>query len=69
MTIQRLEWTTEPPTQDGWYWTVEANDIFIVEVSKIGSRMIVNYFGTLEESRVDEFTYWLGPLPIPDPPK
>jgi len=56
-----LQWTTEPPTREGWYWAS-------VDVVGIEARIIVHYPYPSNEN-VDKITHWLGPLPIPELPR
>ena len=60
------EWTTVPPTQDGWYWAADGGEIEIV----LFERGICWAAGQ-DEQYVPEkyYTHWLGPLPVPDVPK
>jgi hypothetical protein len=59
-------WTTDPPTEPGWYW---------VYFGIPGGR-IVQYFKTLDgdvrsgnKDTDKHVKYWLGPLPVPEPPQ
>ncbi len=62
------EWSTEPPTQSGWYWIrngwpqsfvawVEAYESGIVSVGHVGALWSVS-----------DITHWLGPIPEPEKP-
>jgi hypothetical protein len=77
--LEVLEWTTEPPTQVGYYW-VYNKDIgrtwaFMVEVHAVGAEntklanelVARDSFGRRDRP-LSEFTHWLGPLPMPEPP-
>ena len=64
--MSEQEWTTTPPTKEGWYW-----------VSSDGQRIAHNprwYFKTSEGFRgtnkaIDKvWKYWYGPLSQPEPP-
>lgn len=71
------KWTTTPPTEPGWYWATERH----VALPKI---VFARHVGTLDGGKgkpifsidedgdihsVFEYTHWLGPLPVPEPPK
>lgn len=62
-----LEWTTEPPTQEGWYWAHESivNAIVIVRVTE--DLRVRDVF--VRSRALGEYTHWLGPLPLPEMPK
>lgn len=65
-----LNWKTEPPTKEGWYW-VYTKDIgaLIVEIDIINNKIyidkLVDYDIALEAKDV---LHWLGPLPEPNLP-
>ena len=65
-------WTTEPPTEPGWYWvhtTPEDDPINpvteVVELEGPGAAFTLKEHGLSLNTR----THWLGPLPEPEPPK
>jgi hypothetical protein len=67
-------WTTNPPKQEGFYWVRFAdNRITVVEVEKWhDGGMRFTEIGSDEVPKVDDDwspTHWLGPLPVPEPPK
>lgn len=60
-----LEWTTNQPTQEGWYWAKhEDYGKSIVMVIKGEGSVACDLLLSLEG-----FTHWLGPLPEPEAPK
>lgn len=67
-----LEWTSDPPTQEGWYWVDGYFRIGpgVVFVEKLSNGRFEIQFGDLVDY-VDEFPQykWLGPLPVPEIPK
>lgn len=70
-----LEWTTEPPTQEGWYWgchVLENNIIMspvILRVYESNGYHFIFQNG-FEQGRVDKVNYlWLGALPVPEIPQ
>jgi hypothetical protein len=56
-----LEWTTEPPTQEGWYWV--NFKIFVVDYV-----LPVQYPLRDTEENMHLATHWLGPIPEPEKP-
>jgi hypothetical protein len=70
----RMQWTTTPPTEPGWYWVrwniPYIHDVEIVRVYREhqGDRLFVADIGEDAEFELAKFTHWLGPLPIPEPP-
>lgn len=55
-----FEWTTEPPTEAGWYW---------IRAKVIGHEVVgVAQYPYTSNVNIDKITHWLGPLPIPAPP-
>lgn len=64
-----MEWTTETPKIEGWYWFYDDGVMFVLEVTKIGKRMRVE-LGNLDNVPIANFGgHWLGPLEFPAPPK
>lgn len=75
--IQISSWTTTPPVVDGDYWVYEHDDEYFDEPTIVSVTNIKHlseqpyftfWFGGVEYE-LSRVTYWLGPLPIPDPPK
>lgn len=69
----QFQWKTAPPTVDGWYWVSadwrdDAFQVF-VDTTHLQSKIIVWVAGSDVWSEIEEFTHWLGPLPVPAPPK
>ena len=68
-----FEWKTEPPTQEGWYWAKTENGTYLFNLeNNIGADPL--YFestGMYWQEGMDTYkiTHWLGPLPVPEPPK
>jgi hypothetical protein len=72
------KWTTTPPTQEGWYWAMSVDDddspqVVIVDknlgTEKDKHPLIVGAVYVQDEWQLSLFTHWLGPLPVPAPPK
>ncbi|MFH1635785.1 MAG: hypothetical protein ABIG63_17475 [Chloroflexota bacterium] len=59
-----LKWTTEPPTEEGWYWMSMAGvePIVICCVSRVGKIFYMNGNRVLD---VDESDRWAGPIRLP----
>jgi hypothetical protein len=66
--LSGLGWTTTPPTEPGWYWAWCEGD-----TAPVCLNIMITEGGiplTLRTILVaSEFTHWLGPLPVPEPPK
>jgi carbonic anhydrase len=66
-------WTTDPPTEEGWYWAVPQSGVFrkaypalivyVHEDPNAGCLMV------MADTPLIDFTHWIGPLPPPDPPQ
>lgn len=68
-----LEWTTEPPTQTGWYWIYTRKGIFhtyMVHVLKGSTGLYCESIGEELDYVIKDFeiSHWLGPLPLPEMP-
>lgn len=69
-------WSTDEPTEDGWYWTLKGNiDEPIPEIvfalgdmnMRHDERGVYDY-PDMPLVSFSFFTHWLGPLPKPEPP-
>ena len=70
MTLYSMDWTTETPTQEGWYWVVNGNkEIEIVEVYKLDNRLYAWTVTSERDFDLNEFIMWLGPIPPPEMPE
>jgi hypothetical protein len=67
-----MYWTTTPPTVEGWYWALDVLFQHIepvyVEWSIPDRKFIVNQMRNGKEMELSDFSHWLGPLPVPEPP-
>lgn len=68
--MKYFEWTTTPPTVEGWYWVKpryldDSIEPYIVE-AKQGKAYVT---GDDQPDDFDMFSHWLGPLPVPEPPQ
>ncbi len=78
-THKTLQWTTEPPKVEGWYWFRGHHwllDNLNTELSYVSVMNGVISFSPLingpewdHEYDIRNVTHWLGPLPIPEPPE
>lgn len=62
-----LRWTTEAPKELGLYFALLNGVVMVVDFSPADRR--VEFIGSDEGEPVRDITHWLGPLPIPEPPK
>lgn len=65
------EWTTTPPTEPGLYWAWDGERVLAITV---GYDEHVDGLWAFEQqsqygSRLNSYSHWLGPLPVPEPPK
>ena len=63
------EWSTDSPTEDGWYWVYDGEDMGIKDCTLKHGEVVV-WFG-IQFRPVSEYSHWhfLGPLPKPEPPE
>jgi hypothetical protein len=69
-----MEWTTEQPTKEGWYWAFgilkdwggEREVLLVVNVIPYNAPPYVQV--DLENWSIKEFTHWMGPLTTPPLP-
>ena len=67
-----MEWTTDKPTESGWYWIWDNKKPCMVLISPEplvggGTRML----GFVIDGcwfELNEYTYYMGPIPQPEPP-
>lgn len=65
------QWTTEPPTEPGWYWVRQGhNQPIVAWVRALDGKLRVKLFGNTYDSDVTErmFIAWLR-IEAPEPPK
>lgn len=69
--IRMLEWTTTPPTEPGCYWVMTGwgPAIAIVGSFDFSTNLMVKIASGQATYEISNFTHWLGPLPIPEPPE
>lgn len=63
------QWTTEPPTDPGWYWVRQGhNQPIVAWVRELDRKMRVKLFGNAYHNDVDEkmFTHWMK-IEAPEP--
>ncbi len=64
-------WTTTPPTEPGWYWVKredEHREMYRNGAIAYYSGHSVMYPGSSARYDLSSFSYWLGPLLVPEPP-
>ena len=59
------KWTTDKPTQEGYYWAWDGATVDMVDIRMLGE--LVAFIEDIEYE-LDEFTHWIGPLEKPEPP-
>lgn len=60
-------WSTTPPVKEGWYWAVLDGDTLSQAVYLDRSMKIPWPDGGALDRK--DFILWIGPLPVPAPPK
>lgn len=61
--MRPLTWTTERPTQPGWYW-IKGED-YAVQVAQLTDQLWWEGFGEEGFYEANTFTHFAGPLPEP----
>jgi hypothetical protein len=63
-------WTTDPPTVEGLYRAINRDGFaYWVAVHQYEGKYLVSRMGYGHDITLDNYTHWLGPLPIPEPPR
>ena len=63
-----MNWTSEKPTKEGWYWTRKSPDGARREMSVYGGRVTMSYPVWVRGDEEPELAYvwddneWLGPI-------
>lgn len=67
--MDNLSWTTEKPTQSGFYWArgFWRSEIIVIVRVDVGEQW-VELPGTEITDTFDSYTHWIGPLIIPNSP-
>ena len=71
-----MKWTTEKPTQSGWFWVRTIDDrtplkTRMVMITKHGNNLFI-YLPGSPSRPIDEFATfarpveWMGPIPVPE---
>lgn len=65
-----MKWTSEKPTEPGWYWTkLWHGRILVVEVARMPSGSLYFYVPDVTKRADDkDFVLWSGPLELPEKP-
>ena len=62
-TIKSIDWKTETPTQEGWYWVV-------MDYQDPDIKVQVKHLAAGDPPRwLSNVTHWLGPIPPPEMPE
>jgi hypothetical protein len=66
-----MEWTTEAPTEQGWYCVDMLGEVEAVRVvrDEFRGRLIVQFCGSEDDGDLSFFKKWYGPLTLPELPK
>lgn len=65
--LRVLQWTTEPPTQEGLYFACSENGVEITHY-RGRNETDVGIMDIEWRYPLSAFTHWIGPLPVPEPP-
>lgn len=62
-----LEWTTEAPTEHGWYWAKTKFGVYMFYLAESLGELYFESIGEEWNAAMEEYkiTHWLGPLPEP----
>ena len=66
-----LKWTSEPPTQEGWYFMRQGGQMTVCRVV-LYCDSLVAFFGPVKQSvefMAKTGTQWAGPIPEPVEPE
>jgi len=71
LAYETLDWTTEPPTREGWYWAKVIDAENPAWAGKVDLLMVIVLDDGPQYTLRNGFeaTHWLGPLLVPAPPK
>jgi hypothetical protein len=66
-------WTTTPPTEPGFYWAVDhqgdVDCVWLSDDDQIpGAWLGVWVTGIEYPYALADFSHWMGPVPVPEPP-
>ena len=68
-----MEWTTEKPTEAGWYWTRGRGGaiacVLVTTIKDDDDALFVGVPCFADPFPLDYFDVWMGPLPVPELPK
>lgn len=67
--MKEFEWTTTPPTEPGWYQVPFEGGIVFVEVREYINKLVVWATGDDSPDEFSDYSHWLGPIPLAEPPK
>lgn len=63
-------WTTEPPTEEGFYWATNPWGVVLVRVEESNGCLYGIEMDRMDlyPHKLDRFTQWCGPILPPEPP-
>jgi hypothetical protein len=64
-----LQWTTTPPTEEGLYFAYSQEDGVEIVHYRGRNQLDMAVMGIEWRYSLGGYTHWLGPLPVPEPPK
>jgi hypothetical protein len=70
--LYNLQWTTTPPTEEGWYWVLDGEPYIAEVFYSYNHRLCADFTDENVPTPIDELpgiTHWLGPLPVPELPE
>jgi hypothetical protein len=63
-----MEWTTDKPTKQGWYWVYRKyNLVLMADVTEFSLPDLQIMIGDIQWG-FEDFTHFMGPIPQPPPP-
>ena len=66
-----MEWTTEKPTDTNWYWVWDGKEVNLAHINQHEGIKDYPFKVWIADTpyHINEFTYFMGPIAIPEPPK
>ena len=67
-----MKWTSEPPTQEGWYFIRQSGQHMGIRRVLLYCDSLVAFFGPVKQSvefMAKTGTQWAGPIPEPTEPE
>ncbi len=63
------DWSTDPPTEDGWYWCYAEAGVYQSARLQLHNVDANEQRARRGDKPMSDFTHFLGPLPKPEPPR